>query len=208
MSGGGNNRSANEANRMEQERQAAIKATQGRINQVFNDPSRQGDIDDYMGAIREYHTDDLGRQKGDADRELRFALARGGLTGGSTQRDQQKLFGDDFARGLLDVERRAQGAGAELQAADQDARARLISLATSGLDATTAAQSAASAMRTNLEAGKSAAMAEGMGNVFGNVATYADRAREAAQRRRGLADSGYSPYQPSAATGFYYGGRP
>lgn len=206
MAGGGDNRAADEANRQEQARQAAIAATQGRVNQVFNNPARAADIADYVGAIRQYHGDDLSRQKADADRELRFAMARGGLTGGSTQVDQQKLFGQDYARGLLDVERRAQGAGAELEAADQEARARLISLATSGLDATTAAQSAASAMRTNLEAGKSAAMANGIGQVFGQTKTFADRARDAAEKRRALADYGNSLYQPTAPTGFFYGG--
>lgn len=206
MAGGGDNRAANEANRQEQQRQAAIANTQGRVNQVFNDPSRAADISDYVGAIRQYHGDDLNRQKGDADRELRFAMARSGLTGGSTQVDQQKLFGEDYARGLLDVERRAQGAGAELESADQDARARLISLATSGLDATTAAQSAASAMRTNLEAGKSSAMANNIGQVFGQTKTFADRARDASEKRRAASDYGNSLYQPAAATGFWYGG--
>jgi len=205
---GGNDDAAKAANQAEKQRQGAISSTQGRINQVFNDPTRKADIADYVGAIREFHTKDLNEQKADSDRQLRFALARGGNIGGSTQRDQQKQFGKDYADGLLQVERKAQGAGSQLEAADQDARARLISLATTGLDATTAAQQSAAAMRTNLEAGRSTALAEGIGDVFGSVKGFADRAREAADRRRGLRDSGYNLYQPSAATGFYYGGKP
>ncbi|MEN5115843.1 hypothetical protein ABE488_00700 [Luteimonas sp. TWI662] len=204
---GGSNKAANEANRMEQQRQARIASTQARVNQVFNNPSRAADIADYVGAVREFHTDDLNRQKSDADRNLRFALARGGLVGGSTQRDQQQRFGEDYSRGVLDVERRALGAGSELEAADQDARARLIQLATSGLDTTTAAQQAGAALRTNLEAGRSTAMAQGLGDMFGGMKSFADAARTASERRRGLRDSGYSPYQPTAVTGGYYGGR-
>lgn len=207
MAGGGDNKAADEANRVEQERQANIAATQAGISRVFNAPQRQADIADYVGAVREFGTGDLNRQKADADRALRFALARGGLLGGSTQRDQQQRFGEDYSRGLLEVERRALGAGAQLEAADQDARGRLIQLATSGLDATSAAQQAGAALRTNLEAGRSTAMAEGMGDVFGSVKSFADQARTASERRRGLRDSGYSPYLPTAVTGGYFGGQ-
>lgn len=207
MSGGGSNRAANEANRMEQERQAQIAATQGRVNQIFNDPSRAADISDYVGAVREYFTDDLNRQKTDSDRQLRFALARGGLTGGSTQRDQQQRFAEDYGRGVLNIEQRALGAGADLEASDQDARARLIQLATSGLDATTAAQQASAAMRSNLQAGRSTAMAQGLGDMFGSVKGFADQAKDAYNTRRANRDAQISLYGPSAATGFYYGGR-
>lgn len=196
------NRAANEANRAEQARQASIAGTQGRVNEVFNSPGRAADIADFVGATRDFLTQDLNRQKGDADRELKFALARGGLVGGSTQRDQQKTFGEDYARGLLGVERNALGAGAGLEAADQDARARLISLATSGIDTTTAAEQSAAAMRTNLATSQSTMQAQGMGDIFGGVKKFADRARDAAERRRGLSDSGYSIFQPTAATAF------
>ena len=206
MSGGGN-KAAKEANAAEQARQAAIRGTQGRINDVFNAPGRQADIADYVEAIRAYHTEDLARQKGDADRNLKFALARNGQIGGSTQRDQQNTFGANHARGLLEVQRKASSAGAQLEAADQDARARLITLATSGLDATTAAQQASAALRTNLEAGRSQAMAEGIGDVFGSIKGFADRARDASEKRRANRDAGWQLYQPSAATAYNYGGR-
>lgn len=205
--GSPSNKAANEANRQEQARQQAIAATQARVNQVFNDPSRAADIADYVGAVREFQTDDLNRQKGDADRNLRFALARGGLTGGSTQRDQQQRFGEDYSRGLLEVERRAQGAGAELQAADQDARARLIQLATSGLDATTAAQQAGAALRTNLEAGRSTAMAQGLGDMFGGVKSFAGAAKDAAEKRRAAREYGNPLYQASPINAGMFGGR-
>lgn len=189
MGGGGSSRAADEANRMEQQRQAAIRGTQARVNQVFDSPQRAADIADFVGAMRDYYQQDLDRQKLDTDRQLRFAMARGGLLGGSVNVDTQKQFGEQYGRGLLDVERRAQGAGAELEAADQDARARLISLATSGLDATTAASQAAAALRTNLAAGKSTAQAQGLGDAFGNFAQFIKQSRENAEKRRGADDA-------------------
>lgn len=206
MSGGGNNRAADQARADEQARMAAIRRTQGAVNNVFNDPQRQADIADYVAATRQFYTQDLDKQKATADRELRFALARGGLTGGSTQVDQQRNLGEGYAKGLLEVDRKARGAGAEIEAADQDARGRLIALATSGLDVTTAAQQAAASMRTSLEAGKSARQAQGIGNAFESLGNFFKDTKEASARRR--ADSAFaSMYGPSVVTGgFQYGG--
>lgn len=204
--GSSNNRAADEANRQEQERRAAIAATQGRINQVFDNPQRAADIADFVDATRSYYGGELNRQKADSDRELRFGLARGGLFGGSTQRDQQQRMGEDYSRGLLRVDQMALGAGGQLEAADQDARGRLIQLATSGLDATTAAQQSAAALRSNLQAARPGEMlGQGM-NFFTAAKSFSDQARDAAERRRGLRDSGFSPYLATPSTSFRYGG--
>lgn len=197
---GGSNKAAKQANAAEAQRQAAIKATQANINQVFDNPQRQADINDFVNATRDYYTQDLNRQKADADRGLKFALAKSGLTGGSTQVDQQRLLGENYSRGLLNAEQKAQGAGASLQSADQDARARLISLATSGLDSTTAAQQASEAMRSNLQAGESAAKLGALGDSFGQANTFLQQAKDAQQRRQGY----YSTF--GGARSALYGG--
>lgn len=202
------NKAANEASRAEKQRQASIANTQSSVNRVFNDPRRQGEISDFVNATREFYGQDLGRQKTQSDRELKFALTRNGVMGGSTQVDQQRRLGEDYQRGLLDVDRRARGAGAELQAADQDARARLIQLATSGLDATTAARQASESMRVGLESAKASATASGLGDVFTGISGFTKSARDDAARRRADRDQGLGLYQPTAATSFNYGGRP
>lgn len=196
------NKAGDEANRMEQQRQASIARTQSAVNQVFNSPGREGEIVDFMGAMRQLGMSDLDRQKTETDRGLRFALARGGLIGGSTQVDQQREFGEAYGRGVLDVDRRAQGAAAELRAADQEARGRLISLATSGLDATTAAQQAGAAMRSNIEASRAGMGAGAMGDAFSRFSKFYEQSRESAERRRADKNAGWI-YQPQT-----YGGRP
>lgn len=198
---------ADRAARMEQERQARIAETQGKINTVFDNPDRAREIADYVSAIRDYQSGELNRQKGDTDRQLKFALARTGQIGGSTQRDQQQRFAEDYGRASLGVEQQAQGAGARLQSADQDARARLITLATSGLDATTAAQQASQAMRSNLEGARSDALGQSLGDMFAGVGKYVTSVNDAAAMRRANRDAGMQLYQPSAATSFYYGGK-
>lgn len=149
-----------------------------------------------MDALRTFYTRKLDQSKVESSRNLTFALARNGQVGGSNQIDNEEEFARRYSEGVLDVDRKARGAGADLEAADQDARARLISLATTGLDATTAAQQASAAMRTNLEAGRSTAMAQGIGDVFGQFKTFSDRAREASERRRANKDAGFGLYAP------------
>lgn len=185
---------ADRAARLEMERQVTIGKTQGRINQVFDDPRRQGEIEDFVDAMRTYYRQDIDRQKGQTDRDLRFSMARSGLTGGSVQVDKTREFGEQYARSLTAADQKALGAGAQLSAQDQDARARLITLATSGLDATTAAQQASAAMRSGLESSRSAAKFDGMGDAFGTFKTYLNRSQEAADRRRANTDSGFGPY--------------
>lgn len=204
---GPSDKASKQAQQAEAQRQAAIRATQGAVNNVFDSPERAADIADYVGALREFHTADLDKQKANTDRQLKFALARGGLTGGSVQVDKQHEVAQDYTKGLLTVDQKARGAGAALESADQDARARLISLATSGLDATTGAQMAASSMRANLEGGRSAAQLQGIGDAFGGgLQAYFKQVAEADARRRANAATGFGLYQPMG--GFAYGGRP
>ena len=198
---GGSNSAAKEANAAEAQRQAAIKSTQNRINTVFDNPQRQADISQFVDATRQYYQDDLNRQKANADRGLKFALAKSGLTGGSENVDQQRLLGENYGRGVLQVEQKAQGAGASLQSADQDARAHLISLATSGLDATTGAAQAAAAMRSNLQAGESTAKLGSLADSFGDVNSFVQQAKTAQQYRQGYYDTA-----PGGKRAALYGG--
>lgn len=203
--GGSSDRAANQARADEQARMQSISATQAAINRVFDGPGRQADIADAVAANRAYLTRDLDDQNAQAQRRLTFALARGGNLGGSLQLDQQGRLARDYNTGLLNVDRRARAIGSEIEANDQDARARLIQLATSGLDATTAAQQSAAALRTSLEAGRASSQANSLGDAFGTFSKFYQDSREAAQRRRGNQDAGFSLYGNSA---FGYGGRP
>ncbi len=192
---------ADVAARLEMERQAQIKATQGRINQVFDNPRRARDISDFVSAVRTRNMEDLSRQNTDAARELKFALARGGLAGGSVNVDQNRRLADDYNRGLLNVESRAQGAGSQLEAADQDARARLIQLATSGLDATTAASQAAAGLRSNFESARSQAFGEQLGDQFATLGGFVKQRKEESARRQANRDANFNLYGGGAAYG-------
>lgn len=191
------NKAADEAAAAEKARQAAIAATQGRVNAVFDSPARDAEIERAVAGRRDLDTRELNREKANTDRQLKFALARNGQIGGSTQIDKGTEFAEAYARGLLNVERGAQGFGAGIRGADQDARARLISLATAGLDATTGAQQAAEAMRMNLQAGQADRNASGVADAFAGFGDFLKRSREMADRRKADSVSGINYYRPS-----------
>ena len=188
------NKAADEANRIEQERQAKISATQATINDVFNDPRRAAEIEGVVSAVRQQQLDQLNEQNADVTRDLKFNLARSGQVGGSLQTDMNARKSKAYQRALLKAEQSAQGVGSKIRMGDDDARARLISLATSGLDATTGAAQSASAMRSSIDSARQDALAQGAADAFSGFRTSYAKMREDYDRRRGLKDSGASMY--------------
>ena len=75
--------------RQAQEAEAArlrnIADATNRINTAFDAPERQKQYTDFLSALRDKFQTDLGRQHDVAQRNLKFSLARGGLTGGSAE---------------------------------------------------------------------------------------------------------------------------
>lgn len=185
MSGSPDNSAQREAQREEQARQARTTASVGRINQAFDDPRRAQQIGDFLGATRSFYMNDLNRQKADTDRGLKFAMARSGNTGGSVAIDNARRVGEEYSRGVIEADRRAQGAAADLRAQDEQSRLNLIGLAQSGMDATTGNSRALQALQNNLQAGRATATAQGLGDAFGVFANLFRRSQEEAARRRG-----------------------
>ena len=204
--GSGSNDAQKEAQAEERRRQAAIAASVGKIDSVFSDPRRQAQYDDFLAATRQLYGDELGRQQTDNSRQLKFSLARSGNAGGSVDRDQNQRLGESFTRGTIEAERLAQGETANLRQADQDSRLRLISMAQSGLDATTGVRNASDALRSNLQAGSATRNVKGIGDVFSDFANIYKKSQESAATRRGEKYAYNTLYQPSPFSGASQGG--
>jgi len=184
---GGGDRAAEAAQRQEQERQRQIRMSTAAIDNAYI--GREAQYGDFLNALREQYMSDAGRQKAVADRNLKFSLARSGLTGGSADADQKTLLGDEYARGTLRAEQTAQSKLSDLMSADAASKANLIALAQGGADSGTAAQQAASTLRSNISGARSEGLAADIGDIFGGTADLWRRSEEAAERRRGLRDS-------------------
>ena len=183
MGSGGNDasRAQRAAEEAEAARQARITAGTSRVNAVFDAPEREQGRTAFLEALRENYLRGANRQKVDADRNLRFSMARSGLTGGSAQVDANRTLGEEYTEGLLQAENRAQGAVGELRGQDEQSRLQLLQMVQQGLDATTAASRAGDAMRANAQAGQGTALAEGLGDLFGGTADIYKRQQEAAE---------------------------
>jgi len=180
---GGSDKAVKAATAEEEKRKAEIAAAQQRIESIFGSPKRESDITDLENATRSFLNEDLGRQKGDADRQLKFALARSGLSKGSADVDQNLRLGDDFLRGVQEVERRSKTAGTNLRSQDQETKNSLFSQILGGLDTTTAAQQAAHSMQQNIALSKSSAQQQGLNDVFGDFSDIFKSSKTAAGDR-------------------------
>lgn len=205
--GGGDNGASRRAEELERSRQAMITRGTQRVNQIFSDPSREAQIGDVLNATRSLYTDDLNKQKADTDRQLKFAMARSGLAGGSTAIDKGVEVGENYVRGLTEAERRAQSAAADLRGQDYASKQNLLAMIQSGLDMNTAASQATSALRNNLDASRVGATAGGLGEMFGGFADIFRQSRENDARRRAEKNAYNTIYQSAFAPKTSKGGR-
>lgn len=178
----------------ERARQIKIKEGTAAVNAAFDDPTRETNRQGFLAAIRKLYTDDANRQKGIADRTRRFSIARGGLTGGSADADSRQMLGEEYTRGLLAAENKAQGAYADLTNQDEQARLNLLSAVRAGMDTTTAASRAGAAISNNVQSAQSNAQMQDLGDLFGNSAKIYEAQQEGAARRRGVLDAYGSLY--------------
>lgn len=196
MCGGGGNAAA-AAQQQEQQRQATISQNVNDIDKSF--ANRAPQYQQYLGATRNLYQTELGRQQGIASRNLKFSLARGGLTGGSVAADQGNELGREMAQGSINAEQKAQGGLAGLQSQDNSERLQLISLAQSGADIGNAATQSADALRANLGTAMSGSTAAGLGDVFGGISKNVDTFQNAAMARKGVNNSNQYLYGNTSA---------
>jgi len=203
-SSGGNAQA--QAERAEAERQARIAATQRRIESTFATPQREADIADFLNATRGYYRSDADRQQGDAARNLQFALARTGMVGGQYDADTNRRLAETYQRGILEADRRAQSAAANLRASDQQSKQNLLALAQSGLDMTTATTNASQSLRNNLASATADAREGSLGNLFSSFGDIYQQSVKQDEERRAQRDVYRTLYQPSGYQTGYQGG--
>lgn len=181
------NKAQKAAERSEAARSARVSSNVSRINSAF--AGRESQYADFVNALREQANTQLGRLRTDAARNTKFALARGGLTGGSAAVDAGGVLKREGDEAALGAEREVQSRLGSLRSADEASRLQMISLAQSGGDVGNAAQQTASALRANILGAQSNNLVQGLGDVFGQTAANYRAQQEAAARRRGLKEA-------------------
>jgi hypothetical protein len=184
---GGSDDATKQAQQAEAERRRETAAATSAIERAF--AGRQGQLDDFVAALREQFTGEARKQRDRVARRGKFSLARAGLTGGSAAADFGTRLGDEFQDALLESERQSQLSLSDLLSADEASKSRLLSLAQSGLDVGSAARQAGQALQSNITGAKARSAVSSLGDLFANTRNIFIQQEEAAQRRRGLRES-------------------
>lgn len=117
-------------------------------------------------------------------RNLKFANARSGLTGGSAAVDSNTQLQKDYTQGLLQASQQAQSGQAALQQSDINSKNQLISLAQQGNYTGTIPTEVAQAQNTALGAAQNYGNANAINNLFSGTAGIYQNEQVAAANRK------------------------
>jgi hypothetical protein len=155
-----------------------------------------------MGDAEARLTDRLGKDRSQAERQVRFELARRGLMGGSADIDQGREILEKFQEGSLEARNAALGAANEARSADEKTRVNLINNIRSGMAESDALSAAFAGMQNNANSARDAAMATNIGNFFNDLSVL----RGQQQFQQGM-DATRNRYRtPTGATSATTGG--
>lgn len=116
--------------------------------------------------------DDLSRNRESALRDLRFGLARSGLAGGSVDVSENRNIADANQRGIIQANQLADSQVANMRSQDESTRADLISRINAGLDADSAADTAARRMSLTREQAMAEPTSSALNNLFQSIGNY------------------------------------
>lgn len=191
---GTNNQAANAANAANQARQASINSSVAQIQSAYGTPARQAQYDQYGNNLDAYYTNQVKEQEAQNARNLTFAMARSGLTGGSAAADANTQLGKDYAQGIIQASQNAQAGKAALQQSDINSENQLVSLAEQGNMTGSIPSEITASQQTNLNAAQNYGNANAINNLFGNTAKIYNTEQTAAATRAAQMNPIGSPY--------------
>lgn len=202
MSMGGGPDVAGQAAAQNKLQQQNTDAATAQINSAYDSPARQQQYSDFAKNLSNYYTTQINNQQGVANQQLKFSLARSGLTGGSAAAYAGGVSAKDYNTAILNAQNQVQTGVGALKQSDVTAKDNLIGLAQQGLNTGNAATEASQAMSANLANASSAENPQALGTLFGNTAgIYQNQQNAAAQRKAANAGVGgvYAPVAGQAS---------
>lgn len=206
---GTSNSAANAAEQQTQEQQAAINGTISQIQSAFNSPSRREQAQNYGNQLLSYYTNTVNQQEAQNARNLKFAEARSGLTGGSAATDANTQLEKDYTQGLLNASQAAQTGQAQLEQSDIASENSLIGEAEQGGYIGSVPTAVATATQANVGAAQNAMNPTALGTLFaGTAGIYNNEQTAAANRAMQINPFGnvYGAQSPYASAGASVGG--
>lgn len=202
---GSNNSAANAASAADQARQSTIQQSIGQIQKAYSSPQRQAQYDQYGKQLGNYYTGNVNEQMGVNARNLKFAMARSGLSGGSATVDGNTQLQKDYTKGLLQASQAAQGGVSALKQADLNSENQLTSLAAQGAYTGAIPQQASMAQSANLQNAGNYTNTKALGDLFTGTAQIYNNNQTAAANRRAQINPIGSIYGTSPTTANVWG---
>ena len=181
---GTGNSAANAANAANAQQQASIQNSVGQINSAYNNPNRANQYQQYQTNLQNYYTGQVNNQEAVNARNLKFAMARSGLTGGSAAVDSNTQLQKDYTQGLLNASQQAQAGTSALEQSDINAKNQLIGLAQQGNFTGAIPSQVAAAQNASLQSAGNFGNANSLGNVFAGTAGIYQNEQTAAANRK------------------------
>ena len=139
------------------------------VETVKPENKREKLYDEQQQAVYDLNAKAVKDQYGDAERANRFALARNGLLGGSSNIESNALLQEKNNEGLIKATALGQQAASDLRTADEQSKQSLISMAQSGIDTGTAQQMAAAQLNSNAQSALGQRGGATIGSLFDNL---------------------------------------
>lgn len=181
-------------------REARIQQSISALNNIFG--NRAPVYDRFADETFALNRDRLQDSREQAARQLKFALARAGLSGGSVDVDKSQDADDRYNRGLVDARSYADEQAAQMRAQDQQAKQQLLGVASSGgISSGQMSSMAQNALQGQQRALENPPVASGLGQVFSGLADTIGQALVAHGNRQGLTgppgQDGFSSFFPN-----------
>ena len=181
---GTGNSAANAANAANAQQQKDIQSSVGQITQAYDNPNRAAQYQQYNNNLQNYYTGQVNNQEAVNARNLKFAMARSGLTGGSAAVDSNTQLQKDYTQGLLNASQQATAGTSALEQSDVNAKNQLIGLAQQGNFTGAIPSQVAAAQSASLGAAQNFGSAQSLGNVFAGTAGIYQNEQTAAANRK------------------------
>ena len=141
------------------------------------------------GAVRQNAFDagsrGLNEKRSNAARDLKFALAAQGLSGGSVDLDQNATLGRTYNEGLIDLGAKADAVKTDMLGNDEQTRLGLLQSIDAGMDQGSALSSALNQMRVNSDRAAAEAQGTSLGDLFGEAGLLYTKSNAARGRQAG-----------------------
>jgi hypothetical protein len=181
---GTGNSAANAANAANAQQQQSIQNSVGQITSAYNNPNRANQYQQYQTNLQNYYTGQVNNQEAVNARNLKFAMARSGLTGGSAAVDSNTQLQKDYTQGLLGASQQAAAGTSALEQSDINAKNQLIGLAQQGNFTGAIPSQVAAAQNASLQSASNFGNANSLGNVFAGTAGIYQNEQTAAANRK------------------------